>query len=91
VRGAGRAARERGDIARAEERLEALRARLADMEREFEEDLEGLELEIDDDSIDIEEKRVALRKSDLEVETLTLLWTPWRERGDGSARPAYEL
>ena len=38
----------------------------------------------------IQEIRVAARKSDIDVEELVLVWTPWRLDRAGIAEPAHE-
>ncbi len=89
ARGASRAARERSDVARAEEKTEILRDQLQQLEADFESDSRSLSSGSIDD-VAIEEIRVAARKSDIDVEELVLLWTPWRIDGDGIAEPAHE-
>ena len=90
MRGAGRAARERGDIARATEKLSVLRGQLKDLERKFKDYLDNRAGRIDVEALDIAELRVACRKTDLDIPTLMLVWTPWRVGTDGIAEPAYE-
>ena len=91
MRGAGRAARERGDITRATEKISVLRAQLKDLERTFEDDIAKLKASRKLEDLDIAELRVACRKADLDITTLTLAWTPWRVGTDGIAEPAYDL
>jgi hypothetical protein len=91
ARGVGRAARERGDIARAEERVEKLRERLADLEGEFQEEVASLETAIDTDEVAIEAVNIRPRKSDLEVQPIRLVWTPWRVDDAGIAEPLFEV
>ena len=89
MRGAGLAAQEHGDIARAGERVETLRERLAELEAAFQGELEALRGAVDAEALSVTEVKVAPRKSDLDIESLLLLWTPWRVRADGVAQPAY--
>ncbi len=91
MRGAGRATRERGDISRAKEKASVLRARLKELEQQFEDDIEALEGSIDLDTLDIREVRVACRKTDLDIQPLMVVWTPWRVGRDGIAEPAYDV
>ena len=55
MRGAGRAARERGDIARAKEKAGVLRTQLKELEQKFEDDIEALEgtIEIAEPAYDV--------------------------------------
>ena len=91
MRGAGRAARERGDIGRAKERVGTLRQRMNDLEEKFETDLDKLESKSDVGNVEVTELRVACRKTDLEIQPLTLVWAPWRVGPDGIAQPGQRL
>ncbi len=85
---ATRAARERGDIERAGERLAAAQRKLRDLEATFQEDLAALEDAGDASDLELRPLRVAPRKSDLTVESLGLAWVPWRIDATGRAVPA---
>jgi hypothetical protein len=76
ARGASRAAREREDVGRAEERGDVLRERLADLEAQFEADVAALQALPEAEAIALEEVRVAPRKGDLAIEELLLAWLP---------------
>jgi hypothetical protein len=89
ARGATRAAKERSDVARAEEKVEILREQLVQLEADFERDAETLATRSDDD-IDLDEIRVPARKSDIDVEELVLVWAPYRLDREGFAEPAHE-
>jgi hypothetical protein len=89
ARSLGRAASERGDIARAEERVEALQEQLAEIEARFEDDVAGLEVELDPGTFECEAFRVAPAKADLDVERLLLVWAPWHVDADGIAEPLF--
>jgi hypothetical protein len=89
VRGASRAARERGDVGRAQEDTEALQQQLQELEAEFEERLEAGRDQWDDSELVCEELPIRPRKSDLTVERVALVWTPWRVGADGIAEPDF--
>lgn len=91
ARGVGRAAKERGDIARAQDNLEELNQKLVDLEEEFQEDLARLEETLDPAQAEVQAKEVRARKSDIAVSELALTWTPWRIDADGIAEPLFEL
>ncbi|NNL87063.1 MAG: ATP-binding protein, partial [Myxococcales bacterium] len=76
----GRARRERGDISRAEQDLEASREELAALEEDFEARLEDVRLEKAVDRIECEAFRVRPRKSDTSVAELWFVWEPWSFR-----------
>ncbi|MCA9506619.1 MAG: hypothetical protein KC616_26265, partial [Myxococcales bacterium] len=82
MRGASRAARERADIGRAEDRVEALQQQLAELEAEFQADLDRLEDGAADFEPELDTLRVAARKGDLEIERLHLVWIPSRVDAD---------
>ena len=67
-----------------------LRDQLKDLERRFRDDIAERKGAIDVEALDITELRVACRKTDLEIQTLMVVWTPWRVGTDGIAEPAYE-
>jgi hypothetical protein len=80
ARGVGRAADERGDVARAHERIEDLRGQLAALERELEAELARREALPDAAALPLEERLVAPRKSDIDVRPLVLVWTAQESR-----------
>ena len=91
MRSVGRAAQQRSDIGRAEEKLEDLKEKLEQLEEEFQEDVEELEEKYHVDELELEELSVRPRKTDIEVDKVALLWTPWRVDSSGIAEPLYEL
>jgi hypothetical protein len=90
VRGVGRAAREKGQIAAATESLEALQQQLAALEAEFEEETAELQETYAPDALELEAVQIRPRKSDIAIGDLTLAWVPWRKRADGFPEPAYQ-
>ncbi len=91
MRSAGRAVQQRGDIARAEEKLEDLQEKLQQLEEDFREDVEQLEEKFHADQLSLEELSVRPRKTDIQIGQLALLWTPWRVDAAGIAEPLYAL
>ncbi len=88
MRGVSRTSKQKGDIGRAEERVEDVRQRMRDLELEFERDLNALQAQIDVSPIELDELLVSARKADIAVERFLLLWTPWWIGADGVAEPA---
>lgn len=86
---AARTGKERGDIERAEESLEALRDRYRKLELEFDEAVREIESEMDVDALTIEAIRVAPRKGDMSPVEPVLVWAPFRVGGDGRAEAAF--
>jgi hypothetical protein len=76
ARQAGRAARERDDIARAETARNAAAERARALEAELQEDIAALDRPLDATTIALVEERVTLRKADVDVVRLVLAWQP---------------
>jgi hypothetical protein len=74
MRAGARAVREREDIGRAQEGVEAKRQQLADLQAEFESAAKGLDAAPDPSSLRLDEVSVAPRKGDLSVTRLALAW-----------------
>jgi hypothetical protein len=89
ARGVSRAAREHGDIAQAEERVEDLHAELASLEADLARDTAGLDAGGGDPAVAPLE--IAPRKSDLDVERVCLVWLPFAQGADGKEEPLYAL
>jgi hypothetical protein len=89
ARGVSRAARERGDIARAEERVADLRSELAGLEAELA--LDVARLETDAAEPVLQPLRITPRKSDLDVERVSLVWLPWQAASDGPEQALYRI
>ncbi len=87
ARGVGRAAREREDVARAQAMLEQQRQALGALEEEIR--LATAKLAAPSSPIPVQEIAIRPRKSDVSVERITLAWTPWVARPDGTQEPAF--
>ncbi len=74
ARGAGRVAREREDVRRAEDEVQELEEARRALEVEAEEEVAALEDELELDATEIEEIIVRPKKSDIAVEGLSLAW-----------------
>ncbi|MCA9223348.1 MAG: ATP-binding protein, partial [Planctomycetales bacterium] len=77
VRSATKIAKEKSDVTQAQENVETLRQQLAELEQQFQADTETLKASFDGDSLEITELPIKPRKSDLTVEQVALVWTPW--------------
>jgi len=74
ARSAGRIGRESDDVTRAQESLEVLHQRHADLENEFAQETSRLQAEFDPAAAPIDRVQIKARKSDIEVTTLALVW-----------------
>ncbi len=76
ARGVGRSAKERGDIARAAETVEALKQDLADLDAELKADIEAQESKIDPLTEQLEQVVIKPKKTNISVQIVALAWTP---------------
>jgi len=91
MRTTGRLGREQGDVARAEESLEVLQQRLADLNAQCESQIAQIQAATDPQSVAVRPLQVGARKSDIAIGTVALLWTPWRTGSDGFPAPAFVI
>ncbi|HEY6641789.1 hypothetical protein [Povalibacter sp.] len=74
ARSAGRIGRESDDVSRAQESVEVLKQRYADLENEFEQETSRLHGEFDPAAAAIDQVQIKPRKSDIDVTTMALVW-----------------
>jgi hypothetical protein len=91
ARSAGRVFGERGDVARAGESLEALKAERDALLAAIEQEAQSLASSLDPSSVALQRVRIAPRKSDIAIGRVALAWEPWRAGADGFPRPASTL
>jgi hypothetical protein len=83
ARSASRIGRESQDVARADESLEVVRQRLADLQAESETEIAALAASFEGDAVALREVSVTPRKSDIAVGQVALVWVPWRKDAEG--------
>lgn len=88
VKSASRIGKESADVERAGESLEITKQRLAELEAQFEAEVEALQGQFEPDAVGIERTQVRPRKSDIAIGAIGLCWTPWRKSADGLVEPA---
>ena len=89
ARGVSRSKKAEQDVDRAAETVEAVQQRIADLEAEFKAETEALEARLDPQSEELETIRVKPKKTDIQLQLLTLAWTPfWQAPGGGPETPA---
>jgi hypothetical protein len=76
ARGAGRVAREREDVRRAEEGVEGLQDELRALEAELEDEIRALHDAMEDQAPALEEVVVRPKKADIQVTELRIAWKP---------------
>ena len=89
VRGAGRAAQQRGGVQRAQQTLDELRSERQQLETELQSDLKELGEKFDVHRLELEEIVIRPRKGDLKVSDPKIVWTPWQVDATGIATPLY--
>jgi hypothetical protein len=67
--------KERGDVGRAEERVKKVEDDIHDLETELEEKINELADKYNIDTVEIEEFAIKLRKSDIVVDTIAVVWS----------------
>jgi hypothetical protein len=90
MRDVSRSMDEAGDVQRAQQNLEATKQKLADLQAEFQAELDALEGGDDPSSVALAKVLVRPRKSDISVDSLGLVWMPFWENQDGSTTKAWE-
>lgn len=89
MRGVSRATEAHSDIDRAEETVEALQKRLAELQAQFEEDVQKLESKIDPLTEELSTVSIKPRKTDISVQAVALVWSPYWKDPQGILTPAY--
>ncbi|MBP1623950.1 MAG: uncharacterized protein H6Q07_1970, partial [Acidobacteria bacterium] len=89
MRSGARTVKEQSDIAAASENLDALTQQKADLEAEFNAEMQTLEGSTDPLKQPVETTAKRPRKSDIAVRLVALAWLPHWKTPDGAIRPAY--
>jgi hypothetical protein len=90
ARGAGRVLKERQDVGRAQETVEALQQQLADLDTAFKADAEKLGSSGDVLTEPLETLSVRPSKQNVTVKLVALAWVPWWQDGTGQSTPAWQ-
>jgi hypothetical protein len=89
ARGAGRSRNQRADVERAEDTVDALRARLASLEAEFQAEAAAVQQRLDPATEELEPVVVRPRKTDVDVRLVALAFAPYWRDGAGGQVPAW--
>jgi hypothetical protein len=90
LRGAGRAQREHGDVARAEETVGAIQAQLRDLQAQFDSEMSMVQQRMDASSEPLDVVVVKPKKANVQVRLLTLAWVPYTPTPDGQLQAAWK-
>lgn len=89
ARGAGRAASQAQDVARAKSNLEAYREQLVELEAKLESEAEEIRDALDPMTLDVEPLELKPRKTDIDVRLVALAWLPFERSPAGLPRPLF--
>lgn len=85
IRSAGRVSRESDDIRHAQETLESLMEKRADLDAEVEAEVRLIQDKFDPDLLELKEDEIRSRKGDLSIEQVVLVWLPYSRDENGDA------
>jgi len=90
VRGVGRSIDQSGDVGRAKDTVESLRQQSADLQAEFQAEIDALETTVDPQSEVLETLTVRPKKADVAARLVALSWTPVWVDAQGGETQAFE-
>jgi len=89
ARSMGRASEQADDVERAKEKVSTLKQDKEALEKELNEEIKSLEEHWKPENLKLEQLEVTPRKSDIRVDEVQLVWTPWLVDEAGIAEPAF--
>ena len=89
IRRAGSVARESEDVEHAEEAADALTERHEELNAEIEEEVHRIQDRFDPDLMELTDKEIKPRKSDISIERLVLVWLPYEVDDAGNAERVF--
>jgi len=90
MRAGSRASQQKADVKRAEEKLEDLLSDKNELEKELEEAMDEITKQYDADELKLTAYEISPRKSDINVDTVALLWLPYEIDRDNREQPAWD-
>jgi hypothetical protein len=88
MRDVGRSIDQAGDVKRADQNVEVAKQKLEDLETQHQEDVDALAEKYDTSNEDLERVLMRPRKSDISVDALGLIWTPYWQDPSGAISSA---
>ncbi len=89
IRSAGRMAKETQDIAQAGETVEAAQQALNELNARFQEEVDAAQAKLGSENEQLESFDVALKKSNVNVKLVSLVWAPYWKTGSGELTAAW--
>ena len=83
MRSAGRVQKEKMDVARAQERADAIRLQLSELDEQLQKDIDTIELSYDAKFEELEKISIKPKSSDITLEIFGLAWMPFRKDAGG--------
>jgi hypothetical protein len=90
ARGLGRSVKESQNAARAQENVEALRQQQADLDAQFQAELQDLDSKIDPLTEQLETLSIRPKKTNISIRLVGLVWMPYWQEPDGNTSIAWE-
>lgn len=89
ARGVGRAMQQGEDVTRAQENVQAMQQQLADLEADMKAEVDALAAKTDPATEDMDTLVLKPKKSDIAVQLVSLVWTPYWQNASGVLTPAW--
>jgi len=90
MRSASRVQKEKMDVARAQERADAVRRQLSELDDRLQEDIDAIEFSMDAKAEELEKISVKPKSTDITLEIFGLAWMPFRKNVGGGLSPDWE-
>jgi hypothetical protein len=87
MRSASRVQKEKMDVARAQERAEAVRLQLAELDEDLQGDIDAIKHSMDAEAEEFEKIRVNPKRTDITLEIFGIAWMPFRKNLGGGLNP----
>ena len=87
MRSASRVQKEKMDVARAQERAEAVRLQLSELDERLKEDIDAIGVSMDAEAEKLEKISVKAKSTDITLEIFGLAWMPFRKNAGGGLSP----
>ncbi|WP_373500251.1 ATP-binding protein [Desulfococcus sp.] len=87
MKSASRIGKERMDVARARERADAVREKLAELDRQLQDDIDAIEMRTAPEAAALEAIGVRPKSTDVAMDLFGLVWMPFHRSADGRLSP----
>ncbi len=87
MRSASRVQKEKMDVARAQERAEAVRLQLSELDERLQQDIDALSFSMNAEAEELEKISVKPKSTDITLEIFGLAWMPFRKNAGGGVSP----